>query len=440
MNSMPTACDALGRRWNRLPDRCCARSAALACAPARSVRPRCWQVEQHDCATSRRSAGWDRHRQRRDDQGQRAAQQQVVKAIRRGQHAARHRAAHPPTFSTTSGWPSAFCVSTSTWRATKSDGRRPPGHDQVDRTRGPGLRQCAGRGQGQMPGASQTNEGIAGRSRFGGEPRHFDTGCGWVTGRRRFRDNQWLSLRQSLHPVAHGCTTLVAVITQHPVAADRLPSVAGGGDQSMRLLEDQPARLLIRRPRIGRMLTALLARARVIGRQVALAREDLQLASQGDTGTLRVDLTPFLHFTALGETFQWFRQRFTGRCRCSSSRPGATGAAPAARRHAGYRRRRRRCRRDPGPGVRRPPPVAGAAATWCAPDIRCWTNQTPGPLRSNGWRSVGHQPCSPPLAWRRPARRGLRDAGRDVLPTRTRSACSQDPAGGPRRAASSRCQ
>lgn len=84
--------------------------------------------------------------------------------------------------------------------------------------------------------------------------------------------------------------------------------------KSMRLLEDEAGTpLLIRRTR-GVALTEaglrLLSRARMITRQVALAREDLRQANGADAGTLRVGITPFLNFTALGEAFSWFRQRY----------------------------------------------------------------------------------------------------------------------------------
>ena len=84
--------------------------------------------------------------------------------------------------------------------------------------------------------------------------------------------------------------------------------------KSMRLLEETAATpLLIRRAR-GVMLTdagqRLLARARVICRQVALAQDDLRQTDGGDHGLLRVALTPVLTLTALGEAFQWFRQRY----------------------------------------------------------------------------------------------------------------------------------
>jgi LysR family transcriptional regulator, regulator of abg operon len=114
----------------------------------------------------------------------------------------------------------------------------------------------------------------------------------------------------------HQFEALVAVVEHGGIrAAARALNVSQAAvTKSMRLLEDEAATpLLIRRTR-GVALTQaglrLLSRARVITRQVTLVREDLRQAGGDDAGTLRVGLTPFLNFTALGETFSWFRQRY----------------------------------------------------------------------------------------------------------------------------------
>lgn len=114
----------------------------------------------------------------------------------------------------------------------------------------------------------------------------------------------------------HQFEALVAVVDHGGIrAAARALNVSQAAvTKSMRLLEDEAGTpLLIRRTR-GVALTEagqrLLARARVITRQVSLACEDLHQAGGDDVGTLRVGLTPFLNFTALGETFSWFRQRY----------------------------------------------------------------------------------------------------------------------------------
>lgn len=109
---------------------------------------------------------------------------------------------------------------------------------------------------------------------------------------------------------------LVAVVDQGGIraAARALHLSQAAVTKSMRLLEEQAGTpLLVRRAR-GVTLTdageRLLARARVVSRQVALAREELRQAGGEDRGTLRVGVTPFLTLTALGEAFQWFRQRY----------------------------------------------------------------------------------------------------------------------------------
>ncbi len=114
----------------------------------------------------------------------------------------------------------------------------------------------------------------------------------------------------------HQFEALVAVVEHGGIrAAARALNVSQAAvTKSMRLLEDEAGTpLLIRRTR-GVALTEaglrLLSRARMITRQVALAREDLRQANGADAGTLRVGITPFLNFTALGEAFSWFRQRY----------------------------------------------------------------------------------------------------------------------------------
>ena len=84
--------------------------------------------------------------------------------------------------------------------------------------------------------------------------------------------------------------------------------------KSMRSLEEAAGVSLLLRKARGVTLTEagqrVLARARVIARQVALAHEDLRQSSGDDFGTLRIGVTPFLTLTGLGQAFSWFRQRF----------------------------------------------------------------------------------------------------------------------------------
>ena len=82
----------------------------------------------------------------------------------------------------------------------------------------------------------------------------------------------------------------------------------------MRLLEQEAGMpLLLRKARgvaVTEAGTRLLARARVISRQVSLASEELRQSVGEDFGTVRVGVTPFLTLTALGQAFSWFRQRY----------------------------------------------------------------------------------------------------------------------------------
>ena len=84
--------------------------------------------------------------------------------------------------------------------------------------------------------------------------------------------------------------------------------------KAMRLLEQEAGFALLVRKARGIGLTEagqrLLARARVITRQVSLARDELRQSAGEDVGTVRVGVTPFLTLTALGQAFSWFRQRY----------------------------------------------------------------------------------------------------------------------------------
>lgn len=109
---------------------------------------------------------------------------------------------------------------------------------------------------------------------------------------------------------------LVAVVDHGGIrAASRHLHVSQAAvTKSMRSLEEAAGvPLLLRRAR-GVTLTeagqSVLARARVIARQVALAHEDLRQFSGDDFGTVRIGVTPFLTLTGLGQAFNWFRQRF----------------------------------------------------------------------------------------------------------------------------------
>ena len=109
---------------------------------------------------------------------------------------------------------------------------------------------------------------------------------------------------------------LVAVVEQGGIraAARALHLSQAAVTKSMRLLEEEAGvPLLLRRSRGVDLTEAgarLLARARVITRQVALARDDLRQAAGEDAGSVRLGVTPFVTLSGLGEAFRWFRQRY----------------------------------------------------------------------------------------------------------------------------------
>lgn len=109
---------------------------------------------------------------------------------------------------------------------------------------------------------------------------------------------------------------LVAVVQHGSIraAARQLHLSQSAITKSMRLLEEEAGVALLQRRSRGIDLTdagkRLVARARIITRQVSLARDELRQAAGGDAGSLRVGITPFVTRTALGEAFGWFRQRY----------------------------------------------------------------------------------------------------------------------------------
>lgn len=109
---------------------------------------------------------------------------------------------------------------------------------------------------------------------------------------------------------------LVAVVEHGGIraAARGLHLSQAAVTKSMRLLEEEAGvPLLLRRSRgvdLTEAGTRLLARARVITRQVALARDDLRQAAGEDAGSVRLGVTPFVTLAGLGEAFRWFRQRY----------------------------------------------------------------------------------------------------------------------------------
>lgn len=109
---------------------------------------------------------------------------------------------------------------------------------------------------------------------------------------------------------------LVAVIDAGGIraAARHLNVSQAAVTKAMKSLEETAGTpLLLRRARgvtLTEAGTRVLARARVIARQVALAQEDLRQSAGEDFGSVRLGVTPFLTLTGLGQAFKWFRQRY----------------------------------------------------------------------------------------------------------------------------------
>jgi LysR family transcriptional regulator, regulator of abg operon len=114
----------------------------------------------------------------------------------------------------------------------------------------------------------------------------------------------------------HQLQALVAVVDHGGIraAARELFLSQAAVTKALRLLEEECAvPLLIRRSRGVDLTPAgerLLQRARLVVRQVELARDDLRQAAGGDEGVIRVGITPYVTLTALAPAYQWFRQRY----------------------------------------------------------------------------------------------------------------------------------
>ena len=112
--------------------------------------------------------------------------------------------------------------------------------------------------------------------------------------------------------------TFVAVVEHGGIraAASQINVSQAAVTKSMRLLEQEASMPLLLRKARGVGLTdagtRLLARARVVSRQVSLAREELRQSLGEDAGTVRLGVTPFLTLTTLGQAFGWFRERYKG--------------------------------------------------------------------------------------------------------------------------------
>jgi DNA-binding transcriptional LysR family regulator len=84
--------------------------------------------------------------------------------------------------------------------------------------------------------------------------------------------------------------------------------------KSLRQLEDDAGLPLLVRGSRGVLLTEagqrLHARAQLVTRQIALARDELRQTRGDEDGEVRAGLTPYLMLTVLGDTFHWFRKRY----------------------------------------------------------------------------------------------------------------------------------
>ena len=109
---------------------------------------------------------------------------------------------------------------------------------------------------------------------------------------------------------------LVAVVDSGGIrAAARALNVSQAAvTKAMKTLEETAGTPLLLRKARGVTPTEagqrVLARARVIARQVTLAQEELRQAAGEDVGSVRLGVTPYLTLTALGQSFSWFRARY----------------------------------------------------------------------------------------------------------------------------------
>ena len=109
---------------------------------------------------------------------------------------------------------------------------------------------------------------------------------------------------------------LVAVVDTGGIrAASRQLNVSQAAvTKAMKSLEETAGTSLLLRKSRGVTLTdagvRMVARARVIARQVALAHEELRQTAGEDFGSVRLGVTPLLTLTGLGQAFKWFRQRY----------------------------------------------------------------------------------------------------------------------------------
>lgn len=114
----------------------------------------------------------------------------------------------------------------------------------------------------------------------------------------------------------HQLRALVGVVEHGGIraAARQLHVSQAALTKSLRQLEeDAGTALLVRSPRGVNLTEAgqrLLARARLITRQLDLAAAELRDAGEQATGHVRAAITPMVAIGHVGEAFRWFRLRF----------------------------------------------------------------------------------------------------------------------------------
>lgn len=114
----------------------------------------------------------------------------------------------------------------------------------------------------------------------------------------------------------HQLQALVAVVEHGSIraAAREMHLTQAALTKALRLLEEETGQALLMRQSRGVVLTEagqrLHARAQLVTRQIALARDELRQHLGDGEGTVRVGLTPYLMLTVLGEAYRWFRQRY----------------------------------------------------------------------------------------------------------------------------------
>jgi len=114
----------------------------------------------------------------------------------------------------------------------------------------------------------------------------------------------------------HQLQAMVGVVDHGGIraAARELSLSQAAVTKSLRQLEEECGVSLLIRSSRGVGLTPdgerLLMRARLVVRQMELARDDFKQAQGGDEGVIRVAITPYATLTALGPALDWFRQRY----------------------------------------------------------------------------------------------------------------------------------